>query len=89
LTVAASGRTVGERDLSDQVVRQGGKDERRFRCDHRRLDQRLREVRLPGGDQRGTCGFALKLALAEDAGAVGVIMFNEGNTTGRMNALFR
>jgi Zn-dependent M28 family amino/carboxypeptidase len=39
--------------------------------------------------QRGTCGFALKLALAEDAGAVGVIMFNEGNTTGRMNALFR
>ena len=30
--------------------------------------------------QRGTCGFALKLQLAEAAGAVGVILFNEGNT---------
>ncbi len=39
--------------------------------------------------QRGTCGFTQKLALAEAQGAVGVILFNEGNTTGRMNALFR
>jgi Zn-dependent M28 family amino/carboxypeptidase len=30
-----------------------------------------------------------KLANAEDAGAVGVILFNEGDTDGRKNALFR
>ncbi len=39
--------------------------------------------------QRGTCGFAQKLANAEQAGAVGVILFNEGNGTGRSNALYR
>jgi len=38
--------------------------------------------------QRGTCGIANKLANAEAAGAVGVIMFNEG-VPGRLNALFR
>ena len=39
--------------------------------------------------QRGTCGFTQKLALAHDAGAVGVILFNEGDTAGRTAALFR
>ena len=39
--------------------------------------------------QRGTCSFVQKLALAEAKGAVGVILFNEGDTPGRMNALFR
>ena len=39
--------------------------------------------------QRGTCSFTAKLANALKAGAVGVVMFNEGDTAGRMNALFR
>jgi Zn-dependent M28 family amino/carboxypeptidase len=39
--------------------------------------------------QRGTCGFTLKLQNAVGAGAVGVILFNEGDTAGRRNALFR
>jgi Zn-dependent M28 family amino/carboxypeptidase len=39
--------------------------------------------------QRGTCGIANKLANAQAAGAVGVIMFNEGDSAGRMNAGFR
>jgi Zn-dependent M28 family amino/carboxypeptidase len=39
--------------------------------------------------QRGTCGFTLKLQNAVKAGAVGVILFNEGNTAGRSNPLFR
>jgi Zn-dependent M28 family amino/carboxypeptidase len=39
--------------------------------------------------QRGTCAFVQKLAMAEAAGAVGVILFNEGDTASRMNALFR
>src|SRR4051794_31199595 len=39
--------------------------------------------------QRGTCPFVQKLANAEDAGAVGVILFNEGDTADRQNALFR
>jgi Zn-dependent M28 family amino/carboxypeptidase len=39
--------------------------------------------------QRGTCPFVQKLSAAEDAGAVGVILFNEGDTAGRRNALFR
>jgi Zn-dependent M28 family amino/carboxypeptidase len=39
--------------------------------------------------QRGTCGFTLKLQNAVKAGAVGVILFNEGDTAGRRNALFR
>ena len=39
--------------------------------------------------QRGTCGFTLKLQNAVKAGAVGVILFNEGDTAGRSNALFR
>ena len=39
--------------------------------------------------QRGTCAFVQKLAMAEAAGAVGVILFNEGDSAGRMNALFR
>jgi Zn-dependent M28 family amino/carboxypeptidase len=38
---------------------------------------------------RGTCGFTLKLQNAVKAGAVGVILFNEGDTAGRRNALFR
>jgi len=38
--------------------------------------------------QRGTCPFVQKLALAAEAGAVGVILYNEGNP-GRTNALFR
>ena len=39
--------------------------------------------------QRGTCGFTQKLANAVTAGAVGVILFNEGDTADRRNALFR
>ena len=39
--------------------------------------------------QRGTCAFTLKLQNAVTAGAVGVILFNEGDTAGRSNALFR
>ena len=39
--------------------------------------------------QRGTCAFVQKLSNAEDAGAVGVILFNEGDTADRVNALFR
>ena len=39
--------------------------------------------------QRGTCSFVQKLELAEAAGAAGVILFNEGDTAGRRNALFR
>jgi Zn-dependent M28 family amino/carboxypeptidase len=39
--------------------------------------------------QRGTCAFTLKLQNAVTAGAVGVILFNEGDTAGRRNALFR
>jgi Zn-dependent M28 family amino/carboxypeptidase len=39
--------------------------------------------------QRGTCGIANKLANAQAAGAVGVIMFNEGDSPGRSNAGFR
>jgi Zn-dependent M28 family amino/carboxypeptidase len=39
--------------------------------------------------QRGTCAFVDKLQNAVTAGAVGVILFNEGDTAGRSNALFR
>jgi Zn-dependent M28 family amino/carboxypeptidase len=39
--------------------------------------------------QRGTCAFVQKLANAQAAGAVGVILFNEGDSAGRMNAGFR
>ena len=39
--------------------------------------------------QRGTCPFVQKLANAQTAGAVGVILFNEGNSAARMNAGFR
>jgi Zn-dependent M28 family amino/carboxypeptidase len=39
--------------------------------------------------QRGTCGFTTKLQNALKAGAVGVILFNEGDTAGRRPALFR
>ena len=39
--------------------------------------------------QRGTCAFVQKLSLAQQKGAVGVILFNEGDTAGRQNALFR
>ena len=40
--------------------------------------------------QRGTCAFTQKFANAVDAGAAGVIMFNEGQPLeGRENALFR
>ncbi len=38
--------------------------------------------------QRGTCGISTKVANAEAAGAVGVIMFNQG-VAGRVNAVFR
>jgi Zn-dependent M28 family amino/carboxypeptidase len=39
--------------------------------------------------QRGTCAFTQKLDNAVTAGAVGVILFNEGDTADRRNALFR
>jgi Zn-dependent M28 family amino/carboxypeptidase len=39
--------------------------------------------------QRGTCAFTQKLQNAVTAGAVGVILFNEGDSPGRSNALFR
>jgi Zn-dependent M28 family amino/carboxypeptidase len=38
--------------------------------------------------QRGTCAFATKWQLAQDAGAVGVIIFNEGDTPDRENPVF-
>ena len=38
--------------------------------------------------QRGTCSFVQKWAVAEEAGAVGVIIYNEGNTPARQNPLF-
>ncbi len=38
--------------------------------------------------QRGTCSFALKAQNAEAAGAIGVIIFNEGNTDDRVGLLF-
>ena len=39
--------------------------------------------------QRGTCAFTAKTSLALKAGAVGVILFNEGDSAGREPALFR
>ena len=38
--------------------------------------------------QRGTCPFVQKLQMAQDAGAAGVIIFNEGDTPERQNAIF-
>ena len=38
--------------------------------------------------QRGTCPFVQKLANAEEAGAAGVILFNEGNIATRVNPQF-
>jgi Zn-dependent M28 family amino/carboxypeptidase len=38
--------------------------------------------------QRGTCPFVQKLANAEEAGAVGVVLFNEGNTSTRLAPSF-
>ena len=50
------------------------------------VDERLRSVRLRGFQagrialiQRGTCTFSQKVQNAQDAGASGVIIFNEGN----------
>ena len=37
--------------------------------------------------QRGTCTFLVKLGLAQDAGASAVIIYNEGNTPDRQNAI--
>ena len=39
--------------------------------------------------QRGTCAFTQKLDLAVDAGAVGVILFNEGDSPERTNVIAR
>ena len=38
--------------------------------------------------QRGTCAFVDKWALAQAAGATGVIIYNEGNTPERQNPIF-
>ncbi len=38
--------------------------------------------------QRGTCPFVQKWSLAQAAGAVGVIIYNEGNTPERQNPIF-
>ncbi len=38
--------------------------------------------------QRGTCAFVTKWALAQEAGATGVIIYNEGNTPERQNPVF-
>ena len=38
--------------------------------------------------QRGTCALVDKWQLAQDAGAVGIIIFNEGDTPDRQNARF-
>ena len=38
--------------------------------------------------QRGTCAFVDKWALAQEAGATGVIIYNEGNTPERQNPIF-
>ena len=73
------------------VERQGRADQRHRDPEPGRLDVGLRDVRLPGRRrrgavaliQRGTCAFTLKLENAVKAGAVGVILFNEGDTAGR------
>lgn len=38
--------------------------------------------------QRGSCNFTVKVANAQEAGAVGVIIFNEGNTEEREDLIF-
>jgi Zn-dependent M28 family amino/carboxypeptidase len=38
--------------------------------------------------QRGTCSFVAKWALAEEAGATAVIIYNEGNTPARQNPIY-
>jgi Zn-dependent M28 family amino/carboxypeptidase len=38
--------------------------------------------------QRGTCNFTVKVANAQEAGAAGVIIFNEGNTLEREGIIF-
>src|SRR6202008_1747095 len=38
--------------------------------------------------QRGTCAFVEKWSLAQAAGAVGGIIYNEGNTPARQNPIF-
>jgi aminopeptidase Y len=38
--------------------------------------------------QRGECDYSVKAMNAEDAGAVGVIIFNEGNTPGRIPLMY-
>ncbi len=38
--------------------------------------------------QRGTCNFTVKVANAQEAGAIGVIVFNEGNTEERSGIIF-
>ena len=38
--------------------------------------------------QRGSCDFVVKVANAEEAGAIGVIIFNEGNTPDRTGIIF-
>ena len=38
--------------------------------------------------QRGTCDFVVKVANAQEAGASGVIIFNEGNAADRMGLIF-
>jgi Zn-dependent M28 family amino/carboxypeptidase len=38
--------------------------------------------------QRGTCYYSTKALNAQDAGAVGVIIFNEGNTPGRIPLMY-
>ena len=60
---------------------------RRARDADPQLGQRLRGLATSPGSsagnialiQRGTCTFAQKVANAEAAGAVGVVIFNEGN----------
>ena len=78
------------------VQRQGRADQRHRHPQPRRHDERLEESDFPAETsgavsliQRGTCGFTLKLQNAVAAGAVGVILFNEGDTPDRSNALFR
>ena len=75
-------------DRAGDVTAKGGPGEPPRRRQH--LHQRLRSedfANFPAGSialiQRGTCNFEQKAENAADAGAAGVIIFNQGNTDDR------
>ena len=92
----ADGGLHHDGELADRGAHQRSRVPRRRhrRSADRRLGQRLRGGGLPGASgkvalvQRGTCPFVQKWALAQAAGATGVIIYNEGNTPTRQNPIF-